>query len=207
MGLEFWTYAIWFVDHFGLLPSSIDTCDRLGERWKKHRKLFHRLFQPSAAPKFWPIQTSTAHDLLRRLLHTPEDLMEHLRLCVNFSLKSLTAAGLLTFFHPLSNASQTIMKVTYGLDVSPKNDRYIIIAEKALDAMAKAVTPGAFLVDIIPALRHVPAWMPGAGFQRKAREWKKVVLEMRDAPFLAVQTAMVNQVSSLQSCSMLTFLL
>lgn len=95
------------------------------------------------------------------------------------------------------------MKVTYGLDVSPKNDRYITIAEKALDAMAKAVTPGAFLVDIIPTLKYVPAWMPGAGFQRQAREWKKMVLEMRDAPFLAVQNTMVTQIPYVYSSSML----
>ena len=33
--------------------------------------------------------------------------------------------------------------------------------------------------------------MPGAGFQRKAREWKDAVLGMRDAPFEAVKHAMV----------------
>lgn len=33
--------------------------------------------------------------------------------------------------------------------------------------------------------------MPGAGFQRKAREWKRAVLGMRDAPFEEVRQAMV----------------
>jgi len=26
-------------------------------------------------------------------------------------------------------------------------------------------------------------WVPGASFQRKAREWRKAVMEMKDAPF------------------------
>jgi len=34
--------------------------------------------------------------------------------------------------------------------VAPENDRYITIAEKALEGMAKAANKGEFHVDIIP---------------------------------------------------------
>lgn len=101
------------------------------------------------------------------------------------------------------------MSVIYGIEISPKADRYIDIAEKALEGMAKAAAPGAFLVDIFPwcecydlaerssidvlyQVRYIPAWVPGAGFQKKAAIWKKYVLEMRDAPFIAVQKALVS---------------
>lgn len=43
------------------------------------------------------------------------------------------------------------MGVVYGIDVSPKDDRYISVAETALDGMARAANPGAFMVDIIPS--------------------------------------------------------
>lgn len=42
------------------------------------------------------------------------------------------------------------MGVTYGIPIISTEDRYITIAEKALDGMGKAANPGAFLVDIIP---------------------------------------------------------
>ena len=42
------------------------------------------------------------------------------------------------------------MNVIYGIEISPKADRYIDIAEKALEGMAKAAAPGAFLVDVFP---------------------------------------------------------
>lgn len=42
------------------------------------------------------------------------------------------------------------MGVTYGISISSTEDRYIAIAEKALDGMAKAASPGAFLVDLLP---------------------------------------------------------
>jgi len=42
------------------------------------------------------------------------------------------------------------MGVTYGIPITSTEDRYITIAEKALGGMAKAASPGAFLVDLIP---------------------------------------------------------
>jgi hypothetical protein len=131
------------------------------------------------------------------------------------------------------------MGVVYGITVAPENDRYITIAEKALEGMSKAANPGEFLVDIIPirAIRSsscrvlltlflisevhpvrgvhykkvirttyivLPCseWVPGAGFQRKAREWREAVMEMRDAPYAVVQTALVCLPLSISSCSL-----
>jgi len=58
--------------------------------------------------------------------------------------------------------------------------------------MASAA-PGAFLVDAIPLLKHVPNWMPGAGFKRKAKEWNSWTKDMMEAPFLAAQRAIVSR--------------
>jgi len=49
-----------------------------------------------------------------------------------------------------SNAANTIMRVVYGIAVSPQDDKYISVAEIALDGMARAANPGAFFVDFIP---------------------------------------------------------
>ncbi|KAF9219295.1 cytochrome P450 [Gyrodon lividus] len=145
-----------------------------GERWKKHRKMFERQFRPAVAPTYWPLQRKEAHALLRNLLDSPGDLIEHLR----------------------HNAAAVIMNVIYGIEIAPKDDRYIDIAEQALDGMAKAAAPGAFFVDVFPWLKYVPEWMPGAGFKKKAATWKKSVLEMRDAPFEAVQKALAAGAAS-----------
>ncbi|KAG6376689.1 cytochrome P450 [Boletus reticuloceps] len=145
-----------------------------GERWRKHRKMFERQFRPVEAQTFWPLQKKEAHTLLRNILDSQEDLIEHLR----------------------HNSAAVIMNVIYGIEISPKADRYIEIAEKALEGMAKAAAPGAFLVDVFPWLKYVPRWAPGAGFQKKAANWKKYVLEMRDAPFVAVRKALVAGTAS-----------
>ncbi|TFK34708.1 cytochrome P450 [Crucibulum laeve] len=142
---------------------------RYGENWRAHRKIFHQQFQQSVAPTYWPLQIKEAHSLLRRLLRAPQDLTVHMR----------------------HTASSIVMSVIYGISIAPQNDPYVNMSEKALDGMTKAANPGAFLVDLVPLLLiYYSAWFPGAGFQRKAYEWKKACLEMRDAPFDYVHRAL-----------------
>ena len=83
------------------------------------------------------------------------------------------------------------MAVTYGLEVLPENDPYIEVSE-AVNSISTAVVPGAFLVDSIPVLKYVPEWMPGAGFKKKAKEWKVVIRKMLEIPFAAAKSRVVS---------------
>ncbi|KAJ7776053.1 cytochrome P450 [Mycena maculata] len=73
--------------------------------------------------------------------------------------------------------------VAYGIDVLPENDPYISLAEEAMRTTAEAAIPGRFLVDFLPVLRHIPDWVPGAGFKLKAKAGKKVAWALNDVPF------------------------
>ena len=57
-----------------------------------------------------------------------------------------------------------------------------------------ASVPGTFLVEFIPALRHVPAWLPGAGFQTRLANWRAASTKMVDLPYEKAKaaTAMVS---------------
>jgi hypothetical protein len=46
-----------------------------------------------------------------------------------------------------------ILKITYGYDVKGSDDSLIEIAEAALLGFSQSTTPGAWLVDIIPACK------------------------------------------------------
>ncbi|KAF4610084.1 hypothetical protein D9613_010449 [Agrocybe pediades] len=135
-----------------------------GERWNVHRRMFHREFQQSAATAYHPIQAEEAHALLRNLLQNPENWESYLR----------------------HNAAAIIMSVTYGLKVAPTDDMYVSLAEKALEGVGMAASPSGFLVDFFPFLKHVPDWIPGASFRKKAREWHAATIGMKDIPFEAV---------------------
>ena len=86
--------------------------------------------------------------------------------------------------------------MTYGITVRPKNDPYIKIAEEAVEAITELLIPGSFLVDIIPILKYVPEWFPGARFQSKAAVMRKHAAIMRNATFAATEELMVCDSSS-----------
>jgi hypothetical protein len=81
--------------------------------------------------------------------------------------------------------------MTNSINVRPYNDPYIKIAEEAVGALAEFVKPSAFLVDIIPILKYVPEWFPGAKFQSKATEMGKHAAIMRNTTFTATEELMV----------------
>ena len=91
----------------------------------------------------------------------------------------------------ISLVGSTILSMTYSINVGPCNDPYIKIAEEAMGAIAEPLIPGAFLVDMIPILKYVPKWFPGANFQRKAAVMRKHAEIMRNTTFEATEKLMV----------------
>ncbi|KAG6829830.1 hypothetical protein H0H92_003373 [Tricholoma furcatifolium] len=89
-------------------------------------------------------------------------------------------------------AGETIMALTYGLEIQEKDDPYVEAAAKGVHPLMVAVMPGAFLVDSIPILKYVPDWMPFAGFKKKAKEWRKYALDMINVPYDAVKRNIEN---------------
>ena len=85
--------------------------------------------------------------------------------------------------------------MTYSINVRPYNDPYIKTAEEAMAAGAELLIPGAFLVDIIPILKYVPAWFPGAKFQSKAAMMREHATRVRNTPFTATEELMVSDPS------------
>ena len=85
--------------------------------------------------------------------------------------------------------------MTYGIHIQPYDDPYIKVVEEAVAANAELLIPGAFLVDIIPILKYVPEWFPGANFQRKAAVMRKYAAMIRNTTFTATEELMVWDLS------------
>ncbi|KAF9458366.1 cytochrome P450 [Collybia nuda] len=141
-----------------------------GSWWRRHRRTFHQHFHSGAVHKYHSIQLAEGHAFLRRLLMKPENFMHHIR--------HLFAA--------------VIMNVTYGIKVSDTDDPYITTAEEALHGLSQAGVPGRFLVDVLPILKYVPSWMPGAGFKREATKWRKLSTDMAFKPFKHVKETLLQ---------------
>ncbi|KAK7031931.1 cytochrome P450 [Favolaschia claudopus] len=145
---------------------------KYGERWRAHRKLLHDAFNTSANKQFHAQERAAAQVLLRRILQDP-----HSRCC-----------NVMKHFRHL--AGSLVMDITYGIDVCETEDPYINIAEKAMHGLSVASVPGAFLVESLPVLKYVPDWVPGAGFKRNAKEWKKWTCDLLEVPFKETQRNM-----------------
>ncbi|KDQ52205.1 hypothetical protein JAAARDRAFT_138959 [Jaapia argillacea MUCL 33604] len=134
---------------------------RYGPQWRDYRRVFHQHFNQVAVDKYQDIQARESQVFLRRLLETPEDFFDHIRLAF----------------------TTTIMEIVYGIPVTNKNDKFVAMSEEAINSLSVAAIPGAFLVDFVPILKHVPAWFPGAGFKRKAEEWSCLKNRFINEPF------------------------
>ena len=84
------------------------------------------------------------------------------------------------------------LSIAYGLPIKEKNDPHIEIAKKALSTFNEAAVPNNFLVNVIPVLRFVPDYFPGAGFKAKAKYWTTYQEDLRNLPF---QRAIDNTVN------------
>ena len=62
--------------------------------------------------------------------------------------------------------------MTYGIKAKEENDKYIEAIDAALKASVDSMTPGRYLVEILPFLKYIPTWVPGAYTQRLFVEWR-----------------------------------
>ncbi|EDR09909.1 uncharacterized protein LACBIDRAFT_248682 [Laccaria bicolor S238N-H82] len=81
----------------------------------------------------------------------------------------------------------TQAKESQALLFLESNDPYITLAEEALRGVAEAGIPGTFLVDLLPFLKYVPGWFPGADFKRKAAHYAAINAEVVNQPLKIVQ--------------------
>jgi len=95
------------------------------------------------------MQDLEASRFLWRVLQTPKDYANHLQ----------------------TEAGAFILKVTYGYNVAPNGlDPLVAASENIVALFQHCATPQNWLVNIIPAMRHVPEWFPGGSFKKTGRE-------------------------------------
>ena len=84
------------------------------------------------------------------------------------------------------------MKILYNIEVADEGDPYLTLVEQGAEAVSEGVAPGKFFVEYLPFLKHVPAWVPGAGFQIKFAGWRAAAESLRTQPFNHMKRSMVS---------------
>ncbi|KAI8998876.1 cytochrome P450 [Trametes punicea] len=133
--------------------------------WKDCRKVARQEFHATPVKRFRPIEAKSTRRFLLDLQRRPERLMDNLR----------------------QLAGATIMSIGYDIEVQPDNDPYIQTAEEAVASIAETTNAGSYLVDVIPILKYIPEWFPGAGFKTQARIWRIAIDKLFNEPYMVCQ--------------------
>ncbi|KIK58072.1 hypothetical protein GYMLUDRAFT_75124 [Collybiopsis luxurians FD-317 M1] len=136
---------------------------RYGEQWRKQRLLFLQEVSPANLEMYHkPRMQESTSLLLSSLLDTPEDVDNHIHLLYG----------------------GTILSLAYGISNKDPNEYgyYLEACKDAMRAVSEVTTFGKYVVDSIPALQHLPGWLPGMGFKKDAAHKRTFVRRMIAAP-------------------------
>ncbi|KAH7103313.1 cytochrome P450 [Auriculariales sp. MPI-PUGE-AT-0066] len=137
------------------------TCKYSHPSYKMYRRMvFGAVGARSAVDNYSGLAQHETHRFLRRILEEPERLLPLIRLY----------------------AGAVILRIVYGYDVNPNQDYFVDLIQRSNDEFDRAMTPGAFMVDLIPALRHVPRWFPGTGWMRLADSMRQHIHQILTEP-------------------------
>ncbi|PCH36902.1 cytochrome P450, partial [Wolfiporia cocos MD-104 SS10] len=141
-----------------------------GETFKRQRRYLQQNFRKQSLSNYHHIQTQEVHRLLNDLLVDPDNHAAH--------LKRLSGG--------------IIMRIAYGHQVLSRDDHFIGIAEKGVLTIEAVGAIGAHIVDFVPWLRHIPDWMPGAGFKRLPPGTREDLYNFLHLPFEQVKAQMAS---------------
>ncbi|RDA93384.1 hypothetical protein CP533_1961 [Ophiocordyceps camponoti-saundersi (nom. inval.)] len=153
---------------------------------RRRRKLVSQVLGTEGRVKqFYDRMEIESQRFLDWTLTSPEKIFQHLEA----NLISQSTNG----FVMASLTSAIILNVTYGYSIDVKQeDPLVRLGHSLVTKFSLAFAPGAWLVDLIPALRYLPEGLPGTGFKTTARRWKKTSQRMIDIPYQFVRDQMKN---------------
>ncbi|KAJ7484409.1 cytochrome P450 [Mycena latifolia] len=137
-------------------------------RFRELRRLFHQFMGPRACADatLLRIQERENKSLLLKLLSDPNNFDTHARECT----------------------SSLILVLAYGYPSDAGDPLGLVkIAQDAMEGFAVASEPGRWWVDSFPALKYLPAWLPGASFQRAAQRMRTDLNKLFDIPYQFVK--------------------
>lgn len=142
------------------------------DAFKRRRKLMQQALGPRSIATYNTSMEVETREFIGALILDPTNYIRHIR---------RYAGGL-------------ALSVIYGFEPASNEDKYLILLENAMDLFTNEMTPGFGIwpVDIFPFLQHIPEWVPGGSFKRKAKVWKRRVEEFAESPFIEAQTNKVS---------------
>ncbi|KAF8909744.1 cytochrome P450 [Gymnopilus junonius] len=125
-----------------------------GSTFRKLRRASHEGFSTRAVEKYCSIQAREAAFATAQMLKTPKTWQNHIQ-------------GL---------SASVVLSAVYGWPpLTEKDDPWVKKIHALSPRLSEAMVPWAFIVDVIPPLKHLPLWM--AKWKREGLEWHQQMSE------------------------------
>ncbi|KAJ7194939.1 cytochrome P450 [Mycena pura] len=158
---------------------------RYGPRFREYRKLIAReIGTRSSMEKFYSVEDYQGNMLLKRVLGDPSGFESATR----------------------NTAAAIVLQLAYGYKISEEeNDPFVDLVDKAMSEFSHILRPGAFLIEVLPILKYVPSWFPGAKFKRLAEKYNHSCDDMAEVPLAYVKEQMeLGQAASSYTANLLS---
>ncbi|KZT01834.1 cytochrome P450 [Laetiporus sulphureus 93-53] len=137
-----------------------------GKRWRRQRQWIQAAYNsPETITDFRVLQRRETCFLLSELCEHPKEAKVH--------FKRFTGA--------------LILETAYGHGLRSRKDKALHDMIEVVEGTTATGVIAATLVDLIPPLKYIPTWMPGAGFKRKALRLKTLLRKVTNEPFQKVK--------------------
>ncbi|CAD6574729.1 MAG: hypothetical protein CYPHOPRED_005487 [Cyphobasidiales sp. Tagirdzhanova-0007] len=123
-----------------------------GDNMRKQRRVLNDQLRPQVVNTVGQeVELQECKALLRGIIKTPSSFEQEI--------------------HRFS--ASLMLNLIYDHFAASMDDPVVVKIVVSMQRLFGAFVPGAYLVDLFPALRFVPSWFPGADFKRKAKAWRK----------------------------------
>ncbi|TFK23817.1 cytochrome P450 98A3 [Coprinopsis marcescibilis] len=142
-----------------------------GTEWRVRKRAFHYFFGRRQVSEHYPVIEQECLTYLRELAKTPEKLFKHSRL----------------YF------GSTLMRLSYGGNDPRYRQMLIEDGEEFVVRFSSTSVPGRLLVNTFPILRHVPEWLPGAGWKRYLKDGATINARLVPQPYYNAKTRLMDE--------------
>ncbi|KAF4616877.1 hypothetical protein D9613_008925 [Agrocybe pediades] len=161
---------LWMFNVICARGKAIFNISSLDPRHRIYRRLLQQGLGTRATRDAWQTMKSQTDFLLDGFEKDPEKWREHIR----------------------RNAAGIIMKLAFGYEVNGLDDPFVKIADETSKISGWVSTPGRWIVERFPFLRHFPSFLPGMQWKRQGLEWRDKLEYLSDIPHRWVKEQMVH---------------
>ena len=162
-----------------------------GTRWRETRRTFRRFFNQYAVSQYTDIQTREVHAFLKRAVGFTRGIDEvSVRQYANVHATPWDRLTRHDSYHRTFAA--IIFAIMYGVRIQHKDDKYVKLAEDAVQGLSLSRIAGRFWVEYLPILKYIPPWVPGSSARKLGAKVKPLAQATRNDAYDDTMVAMVS---------------